>query len=64
MIDASKFVEIILAQVFPVIKSSSAHFNKIFAGYHPALYNRILKCVPKKGFQIPGQNGLQSLLIH
>ena len=40
MIYASESVEIILAQVFPVIKSSSAHFNEFYTGCFPVLYNR------------------------
>lgn len=39
MVDTSMFVEIVSAQVFFVIKSSSAHFNKIFAGSSTALNN-------------------------
>ena len=32
VVDALMFVEIVSAQVFFVVKSSSAHFNKFFAG--------------------------------
>ena len=39
MVDTAMFVEIVSAQVFFVVKSNSAHFNKFFAGSSPALDN-------------------------